>query len=181
MPYEYLMGRGSIKESLEYHTGDYTYYVDNGAVVPATTAPAGKVLYNDGVILPGVKQTGVDVDGKPIYATNDIMISNMRYANWTYNWGTEAPTRYDVSVFENSYVKVRELVLGYNFPKSITSKFACSALQLSVYARNPFYIYKNLPIFDAEATDATNWMDQAWIGGTTATARSFGFSLRASF
>ena len=181
MPYEYLMGRGSIKESLEYHTGDYTYYVDNGAVVPATTAPAGKVLYNDGVILPGVKQTGVDVDGNPIYATNDIMISNMRYANWTYNWGTEAPTRYDVSVFENSYVKVRELVLGYNFPKSITSKFACSALQLSVYARNPFYIYKNLPIFDAEATDATNWMDQAWIGGTTATARSFGFSLRASF
>ena len=173
MPYEYLMGRGSIKESLKYHTGDYTYYVgDDGKVVPASAAPAGKVLYSDGVILPGVKEDGT---------TNDIMISNMRWANWTYNWGTDAPTMYEPSVFENTYVKMREIVLGYNFPKAITSKIHCSSLQLSVYARNPFYFYKRLPIFDAEATDATNWVDQAWIGGTTATTRSFGFSLRASF
>ncbi|MBR6842643.1 MAG: SusC/RagA family TonB-linked outer membrane protein [Prevotella sp.] len=172
MPYEYLMGRGSIKESLEYHTGDHTYYVDGGKVVPASTAPAGYVLYNDGVILPGVKE-----DGTP----NDIVISNMRYANWTYNWGTDAPTIYSPSVFENTYVKVREIVLGYSLPKSFVEKFRCQNLQLSVYARNPFYIYKNLPIFDAEATDATGWIDQAWIGGSTATSRSFGISLRASF
>jgi hypothetical protein len=35
--------------------------------------------------------------------------------------------------------------------------------------------------FDAEATSGTDWMHQAAIGGSTATTRTFGFSLRASF
>lgn len=176
MPYEYMMGRGTLEESMDYRDaahGGLTYYLDdNRKVVPASTAPAGKVLYDDGIILPGVKE-----DGTP----NDIMISADRMYNWTYNWGTDAPTYYSHSIFNNSYVKVREIVLGYNLPKSITSKFKCTKLQISAYARNPFYIYKNMPIFDAEATDATSWIEQSWIGGSSVTTRSFGVSLRASF
>lgn len=178
MPYEYMMGRGTLKESMDYRDaahGGQTYYIDNNignGIVPATTAPAGKTLYDDGMILPGVKE-----DGTP----NDIMISAARWYNWSYNWGTDAPTYYSHAIFNNSYVKVREIVIGYNFPKSITEKFHCQRLSISAYARNPFYIYKNLPIFDAEATDATSWIEQSWIGGSTTTTRSFGVSLRASF
>ena len=178
IPYEYMMGRGAIKESMKYRDaahGGQTYYIDSSVgngIVPASSAPAGKVLYDDGMILPGVKEDGTK---------NDIMISADRWYNWSYNWGTDAPTYYSHSMFNNSYVKVREIVLGYNFPKFITEKFACQKLQVSVFARNPFYIYKNLPIFDAEATDATSWTEQSYIGGSTATTRSFGISLRASF
>jgi hypothetical protein len=178
MPYEYMMGRGTLKESMDYRDaahGGQTYYIDNNignGIVPATTAPAGKTLYDDGMILPGVKE-----DGTP----NDIMISAARWYNWSYNWGVGDPTYYSHAIFNNSYVKVREIVIGYNFPKSITEKFHCQRLSISAYARNPFYIYKNLPIFDAEATDATSWIEQSWIGGSTTTTRSFGVSLRASF
>jgi TonB-linked SusC/RagA family outer membrane protein len=176
MPYEYMMGRGSLTENMEYRDADHggqTYYLGSDNMpVAASTAPTGKTLYDDGIILPGVKEDGTK---------NDIMISADRMYNWTYNWGTEAPTYYSHSIFKNSYVKVREIVLGYNFPKSIISKFGCQKLQLSAYARNPFYIYKNLPIFDAEATDATSWIEQSWIGGSTVTTRSFGVSLRVSF
>ena len=64
---------------------------------------------------------------------------------------------------------------------NLTKKFRCSNLRLSVFARNPFYVYKNMPIFDVEASDATNWIRQSVLQGTTASTRTFGFSLRASF
>ena len=179
MPYEYMMGRGAIEESMDYRDeahGGQSYYIDNSVgngIVPATTAPAGKTLYHDGMILPGVRSD----NGQP----NDIMISAMRWYNWSYNWGTDAPTYYSHSIFKNSYVKVREITLSYSFPKLITDKLHMTRLVVSAYARNPFYIYKNLPIFDAEATDATSWIEQSWIGGSTATTRSFGVSLKACF
>ena len=109
------------------------------------------------------------------------MIPSDKWYNWTYNWGTGSPTYYGHSVFDNTYVKLRELTLGYTLPKELTSKFACQHLTISLYGRNLFYFYKNLPIFDAEATDGTSWVFQSQIGGSTATTRSFGFSLRASF
>ena len=181
MPYQFMMGRGTLKESMQYRDaahGGMTYYLDAGNnVIPTNAAkgPNGEKVYNDGLIL-----KGVTADGKE----NTKMIEAGKYYNWIYNWGGYDPsseTFYANSVFENTYVKLRELTLGYNFPSSITEKFGCQSLQVSVYGRNLFYLYKNLPIFDAEASDATSWIEQSWIGGSSATTRSFGFSIRASF
>ncbi|RNC64189.1 SusC/RagA family TonB-linked outer membrane protein [Proteiniphilum sp. X52] len=181
MPYQYLMGRGSLESSMQYRDAEHggmTYYLDaNTNSVPYSGAqgPNGEKIYDNGMILPGVKE-----DGTP----NDIMIQADKYYNWTYNWGgwdPSGPTFYSHSVFDNSYVKLRELSLTYSFASALTSKFNCKNLQLSVWGRNLFYLYKNLPDFDAEATDGTSWISQAVIGGSTATTRSFGISLRASF
>ena len=65
-------------------------------------------------------------------------------------------------------------------PESLTKGW-CSGLKVSVFARNPFYIYKNLPIWDAEASDSTGWTNQAFLEGSTNATRTFGFSLRANF
>uniref|UniRef100_A0AB33JU58 SusC/RagA family TonB-linked outer membrane protein n=2 Tax=unclassified Prevotella TaxID=2638335 RepID=A0AB33JU58_9BACT len=176
LPYQYLMGRGSLVDSNKWRdaaNGGQTYYLDNdNNVVPATSAPAGKVLYDDGVIFDGVTE-----DGKP----NTKMASAQRWYNWSYNWGTGAPTYYSHSIFDNTYVKVREIVIGYKFPKAICDKIHATKLSVSAYARNPFYIYKRMPIFDAEATDATSWIEQSWIGGSSVTTRSFGVSLQVGF
>ena len=125
------------------------------------------------MILDGVRAS----DGKP----NDVMIDSETWYNWTYNWGVGAPTYYSHAVFKNTYLKCREITLTYAVPESLTKKFRCNNLRLSVFARNPFYVYKNLPIFDVEASDATNWIEQASLRGTTASTRTFGFSLRANF
>lgn len=179
----YMMGQGAIKETLKYHDGEgygATYYLDaSSTVVPFNGAqgPNGERIYDNGIILPGVT-----ADGKP----NTKMISADQWANWTYNWGSgpnDAITYYGDGhgIFDNTYVKCRELAISYAVPKSILSKFACKSLQLSVFGRNLFYVYKNLPGFDAEATDGTTWITQAKTGGSTATTRSVGVSLRASF
>lgn len=181
MPYQYMMGRGAIKETLNYHDGEgkgLTYYLDaNRNVIPYQGAhgPNGEVIHDNGVIL-----EGVDEQGNP----NTKMITGDKLLVYTYNWGGYDPsdvTYYSHSLFKNSYVKLRELSLGYNLPKSVVSKIHCKNLQISIFGRNLFYLYKNLPIFDAEATDGTSWISQAYIGGSTATARTVGVSLRATF
>ncbi|MCM0716591.1 MULTISPECIES: SusC/RagA family TonB-linked outer membrane protein [Parabacteroides] len=182
IPYEYMMGRGNLVESMDYRDAEHgglNYYFEGnnpttGKCIAATgtAGPNGEKVYDNGMILGGVKADG---------SQNDIIIPADKYYNQTYNWGTDYPTYYSHSVFDNTYIKLRELSLGYTLPKELTSKFACRNLTVSVFGRNLFYLYKNLPAFDAEATDGTSWVSQAQIGGSTATTRTFGFSLRASF
>jgi TonB-linked SusC/RagA family outer membrane protein len=172
----YMMGQGALAETLPWHDGEgagLTYYLDsNNDCVPATSAPSGQRLYDNGMILPGVT-----ADGKP----NEKMIQADKWANWTYNWGTGHPTYYSHGIFDNTYVKCRELSLSYNLPKSLLTKLGGKSLQVSVFGRNLFYLYKNMPGFDAEATDGTTWITQAKMGGSTASTRNIGVSLRASF
>ena len=178
VPYEYMMGRGSIVESMPYRDSEHggmSYFIDGNVLVPTNAAagPAGQKVYHDGMILPGVRAS----DGKP----NDVMIDAETYYNWTYKWGPDTPTYYSHAVFKNTYVMCREIALSYTLPENLTKKFGCNNLRLSVFARNPFYVYKNLPIFDVEASDATNWIRQSVLQGTTVSTRTFGFSLRANF
>ena len=185
VPYEYLMGRGSLVESMKWCDaahGGISYYFENndhanGACIPyngkaGDKGPHGEYVYDNGMILDGVRQDGTK---------NNIILPSDQWYMYTYNWGTDVPTYYAHSVFDNSYCKVRELALSYRFPKKVTSKFACQNLTVSVFGRGLFYLYKNLPIFDVEATDGTTWVSQASIGGSTATTRTFGISLRANF
>lgn len=183
-PYQYMMSRGGLKETLKYHDGEgygKTFYFDSSMnVIPynaprGNNGPNGERVFDNGIILDGILE-----DGTP----NTKMIPADQYINSTYGWGGFSPsgtTYYANSFFDNSFVKLRELAVSYTLPKSLTSKFNCRNLQVSVYGRNLFYVYKNMPVFDAEATDGTSWTSQAAIGGSTATTRSFGFSLRASF
>jgi hypothetical protein len=122
-------------------------------------------------------QAGVKEDGTP----NDIIVTQFEANVEQYGWGTGSTMSYQDAVQKNSYLKCREISFAYTLPLSLTKKFACSNLTVSAFARNPFYLYRSLKMFDAEATDGTNWVYQAQIGGSTASARTFGVSLRASF
>jgi TonB-linked SusC/RagA family outer membrane protein len=181
-PYQYMMNRGYLKQSLKWrdaaHGGVSYYYTNPGdlsskvLVTDASPAPAGAQVYDDGVILNGVNE-----DGSP---NKYIASAGTYYAN-LYGWGAGSARSYKQSVFDNSYVKFRELSVGYTVPQNISGKFGCNRLMISLYGRNLFYIYKNLPAFDAEAVDGTKWDSRYQIGGSTASARSYGISLRASF
>lgn len=181
VPYQYMMGRGNLVESLPYRDaahGGLSYYFEgdgfsNRRIATASAAgPGGERVYDNGMILQGVKQDGT---------ANDIIVPADWYYVNTYNWGAADYVDYSNSIFDNSYLKLRELSFGYQLPQALASKFSCKSLSVSVYGRNLCFLYKNLPSFDAEATDGTTWRSQVTIGGSTATTRSFGFSLRASF
>jgi TonB-linked SusC/RagA family outer membrane protein len=184
IPYQYMMGRGNIVESMPYRDaahGGLTYYFEGDNLniqsrriaFSGDVGPNGERVYDNGMILPGVKENGT---------ANDIIVPADYYYNSAYNWGASDPhVEYGHSVFDNSYLKVRELSISYRLPEAISHRFACRNLTLSIFGRNLFYVYRNLPAFDAEATDGTSWLSQVVIGGSTATTRTFGFSIRASF
>ena len=124
-----------------------------------------------------VFRAGVKEDGTP----NDVIVTQFEINDMQYGWGTSSTQSYAEAVQKNSYVKCREISLSYQLPSLWTKKFGCERLIISAFARNPFYLYRTLKLFDSETTDGTNWIYQAQVGGSTASARTFGVSLRASF
>lgn len=184
--YQYSTASGLTPESLQFRDtehGGLSYYYpgnNNASGVPVQVDPSlgagpnGETVYHDGVILPGVvASTG---------EKNTRIIPAGYYYNQTYNWGTQPEQlTYRHSVFDNSYVKLRELTIGYQFPEKLISKLGMTRLSVSVFGRNLFYFYKALKNYDAESSVGTSWASQAIVGGSTTATRNFGVSLRASF
>ena len=191
-PWQYYMDTGIIKDAVgarDYQSGGIFYYsttenVDDKASIVrvdpsqvpnyqrGVTMIDGHYVWDNGVIQPGVKE-----DGTP----NDIITTQCAINDMQYGWGTSATQSYQEAIQKNSYVKCREISLSYQLPTQWTKRFGCSNLTVSAFARNPFYLYRTLKLFDSETTDGTNWIYQAQVGGSTASARTFGVSLRASF
>ena len=191
-PWQYYMDTGIIKDAVgarDYQSGGIFYYsttenVDDKASIVrvdpsqvpnyqrGVTKIDGHYVWDNGVIQKGVKE-----DGTP----NDIITTQFAINDMQYGWGTSATQSYQEAIQKNSYVKCREISLSYQLPVEWTKRFGCSNLTVSAFARNPFYLYRTLKLFDSETTDGTNWIYQAQVGGSTASARTFGVSLRASF
>lgn len=174
--YQYSTASGLTPESLQFRDtehGGLSYYYpgnNNASGVPVQVDPSlgagpnGETVYHDGVILPGVvASTG---------EKNTRIIPAGYYYNQTYNWGTQPEQlTYRHSVFDNSYVKLRELTIGYQFPEKLISKLGMTRLSVSVFGRNLFYFYKALKNYDAESSVGTSWASQAVVGGSTTARR----------
>jgi hypothetical protein len=146
------------------------YYVD-GQVNPEYK---GETVYYDGVIQPG---TDINT-GQP----NDVIQAYDYLTYYTYNWGVDThQMTHRYSIFDKTYWKVRELAVGYNFPKSFVNKLQCKHIQLSFFMRNLFYIYRAMPDWDVESSNGTSWSSQAFLSDTTSPSRSWGFNIRVGF
>ncbi len=180
----YGTGAGMYKSTLagrdEEH-GGLPYYVDaNGKNVQlpshTSTAPNGAKVYHDGIVL-----KGVTADGK----ANDQVLEAANYYLNTYSWGGYSGagnnTSYESAVYDNNYIKLREITLSYTFPVKLKSKVKAQNLSLGLYGRNLFYFYKSIPNLDPEAGISTNFVKQAIDAGSTAASRSYGVNLRLSF
>ncbi|MCC8187893.1 MAG: SusC/RagA family TonB-linked outer membrane protein [Bacteroides sp.] len=125
-----------------------------------------------GYIAQGVIE-GVDQNGKTTYTPNDIAINPYDY--WKYI-GDNTPVPF---IYDNTYVKVREITLTYRMPKKIVNKFA-DDMTLSFVARNPFTIYKNIDNIDPDS----NYNNSGGMGleyGSLPSRRSFGFNINLKF
>ena len=179
----WMTSRGITKKSLNYSTterGGLSYYIDDtdtkvSTDATSTAGPGGEQVYHDGMLLDGVKLDG---------SVNDVIVSQANYYWEVYNWGGpqySPNTNYGLYIKENNYVKVREMSLGYSFPKQILDKIGIDRLHLSVYGRNLFYIYRSIKDLDVEATTAgSRWNQNINNAGNSPASRTFGLMLRAS-
>jgi hypothetical protein len=178
----WMISRGLLEESLnamDKAHGGLGYYQDASGKrirTDAAQGPNGEKVWEDGMLLPGVK-----ADGTP----NDYIASATDYYWTVYNWGGpqySPNTRYELYIKKNSYVKFRELSLGYTLPSNLAGKIGAKKIQLSVFGRNLFYLYRTLKDLDAEQTVAgSRWFQSLTNVGTNPSTRTFGVMVRASF
>jgi len=124
----------------------------------------------EGVIGDGVKQMA---DGT--FAKNDIIIPAKEF--YAYN----NPRNYhEAAIFDASYVKLRELTLGYSLPPHLLKKTFFQTAKLSLVGRNIWMIFKNTPHVDPEF-DSKGGNAQGFGYGQLPSSRSMGVNLSFSF
>lgn len=121
-----------------------------------------------GFVAPGVIDNG---DGT--YRENDIIINPEVY------WMSVTRNAPSMFIYDNSYVKCRELTISYQFPKSWTKRWVKS-MSVSFVARNPFIVWKNIPDIDPDS----NYNNTTGMGleyGSLPSRRSYGLNVNVKF
>lgn len=120
-----------------------------------------------GFINPGVRE-----DGSP----NTVRVPNDEYGSYGYRRLPAAAFVYDAS-----YVKLREVVIGYGLPQSFVRKMGpIKGVDLSLIGRNLWIIHKNLPNADPE--DGISFGNvQGYQLGSYPSIRNFAFNLKVKF
>jgi len=83
-------------------------------------------------------------------------------------------------IYDASFVKLRQVTLGYNLPKKLWGKLPIRNLMLSFVARNLAILYKNVDNIDPESSYTSSNSQGLDYFGMPA-SRTFGFNLRATF
>lgn len=115
----------------------------------------------------GVRVDGVDVDGKPVTTYVEAQqYYNLKHKIW------------EPYIYDRTYVKMREVSLGYDVPRSFLkkTKTGITRLDISVFAQNPWLIYSACPNVDVSES-GTSWYE----GGQAVSSRSWGVTVNLSF
>ena len=120
-----------------------------------------------GYVVPGVIDNG---DGT--YRTNDIPVDPEMY------WKSVANNVQSPFVYDNSYIKCRQITFGYTFPQNMLGKYV-KGLTVSFVARNPFIVWKNIPNIDPDSSYNTSGKGLEY--GSLPSRKSYGLNVNVKF
>lgn len=120
----------------------------------------------------GLVVDGVIDNGDGTYRKNDIAVSPEDY------WKHMATSVQSEFVYDNSYVKCREITFGYTFPESLLGKWV-KGLSVSFVARNPFIVWKNIPNIDPDSSYNTSGLGLEY--GSLPSRKSYGINVNVKF
>jgi TonB-linked SusC/RagA family outer membrane protein len=86
------------------------------------------------------------------------------------------PYAWEEQTYDATYVKLRELSVGYTLPVKFAAKMKAQRASISLVARNPWLIYTAVPGIDPSES-AGLWMEGGQLPGT----RSIGLNLKLTF
>lgn len=148
--------------------GDFISNTDNYACQSGTSA---KTLYGrengEKIVVDGVTESG---------AQNTVGVSAEQY--WSAVAGPDGIA--EQFVYEGTYVKLREIALGYNLPQQWLSHTPLKSVRVSLVGRDLFYIYKAAPV-NPEGAFSRNDYAQAFELASMPPTRSIGLSLNVKF
>jgi TonB-linked SusC/RagA family outer membrane protein len=178
------LGRGvppltmGLTNSVSYRNFNLSFLVDGkfGAKMYSSANAYGayfglsKVTTENRAREEGIAVRGVDQDGNPY---NAVVSAQQYYQGIAYSIT-------DQFVYDASFIKLRQLTLGYTVPRTVLSKTPFQALSLSFVARNLLILYSKVPNIDPES-NYSNGNGQGLENFGIPTTRSYGFNLSVKF
>jgi outer membrane receptor protein involved in Fe transport len=122
----------------------------------------------DGIVV----ENSVKADGTP----NDKVVTAEEYYKSKYVNSLHEP-----SVYDASFVKLREVVLGFNLPDKLFGKTSVKGASISLVGRNLWIISKKTPNIDPETAFGTTNGQQGLEFGQIPSTRSIGVNINFSF
>jgi len=117
---------------------------------------------------------GVIDNGDGTYRENDIYINPEDY------WMEVSRNSPELFIYDNSYIKCRELTLSLDFPREwLDKKGIVKHVGISFVARNPFIIWKNIKDIDPDAQYNTSGFGLEY--GSLPSRRSYGMNFNIKF
>jgi TonB-linked SusC/RagA family outer membrane protein len=83
--------------------------------------------------------------------------------------------------YDATNIRLRNITLGYDFPKSMLKKTVLQRARLSVTCNNVWMIHYNLPGIDPESVSATNTNAVGFENSAAPTTRSYTFNVTVGF
>lgn len=131
--------------------------------LPKSTLPGRK----NGLELSGVDESGAKYNHTvPVAQIDNYYNSQQAYTG--------------LFAYDGSFVKLRQLILGYRLPVSKIANFPLQSATISLVARNPFILYRETENFDPESSN-TNDNAQGLEAFGLPRTRSFGINLQLKF
>jgi TonB-linked SusC/RagA family outer membrane protein len=141
-------------------------FADNSVLYPDGARPKGTVIDNT--------VYGPDVE---YWAGHPSMVWVRPMEHWTHN----SPSSMARYIYDASYIKLREISVGYNVPKKILAKTPFNSARLSAVGRNVAILFQNTPKgIDPEATSSVG-NAQGFERGFALPSATWGFDLKVSF
>ena len=157
-----LLGRGVTKDTEDR---------EHGAIIPGVYGDNQGNVYKDDA-------------GKPIKNVTTITTNDLYFYPGGYETTFAMNSVAEFSVFDGTVYRLREVSLGYDFPKKWIEKIKLGNLNISVIGRNLWYFAPNVPKytnFDPEINGFGSTNLQGIDLSCAPTSRRIGFNLKLTF
>ena len=141
-----------------------SYSVSSDGLYYAQVNGQSTRVYQDGIMVEGVTESG---------SKNEEVVSAEKYYHRIYSIA-------EATVYDASYVKLREVALSYRLPRLWTQKLHLQEASVTLTGRNLWTIYKSVPNIDPESA-LTTGNAQGVEAYSLPTTRSFGVNLSVKF
>ncbi|MGB3143996.1 MAG: SusC/RagA family TonB-linked outer membrane protein [Maribacter sp.] len=174
-----------IQNTFKYKNVDFGFLFDTrqGGIVVSRTKTIGSTSgqlketlegRETGIVAEGVVNTGTA--DAPVYVPNSVNVDARTFNNRYYERDNVEAAKYDAS-----YTKLREVSLGYSFPKKMLDRLPISTARFSVTGRN-LLLWTDNPHFDPETVGVSGGTLQPGIENMSyPSSRSFTFNLQVNF
>ncbi len=169
---EFIYKGFSASFLIDIHHGGDLYSMTNAWGRYAGALEETLIGREGGIVGVGVKEV-TDASGKTTYVPNDVVVTAEEYNHAAFTNSIPAG-----SIFDASYVKLREARIGYSFNK--LGALPIKKLNLALVGRNLAILSSNIPHVDPE-TSFNSGNAQGLEFGQLPSARSIGFNINMEF